>query len=58
MNIGEGEDFIMVKQSSSKKTTSNKVAGEASKTLKDKNASKNTKSIAGSALAQAKTHKK
>ena len=48
----------MVKQSSSKKTTSNKVAEEASKTLKDKNASKNTKSIDGSALAQAKTHKK
>ncbi|WP_174790480.1 hypothetical protein [Bombilactobacillus mellis] len=48
----------MVKQSSSKKTTSNKVAGEASKTLKDKHASKNAKSIAGSALAQAKTHKK
>lgn len=48
----------MVKQSSSKKNTSNKVAGEASKTLKDKNASKNAKSIAGSALAQVKTHKK
>lgn len=35
-----------------KKTTSKKVASKASKALKSKRTSKNTKSIAGSALSQ------
>lgn len=47
----------MVK-SSSRKTTSKKVATKASKALKSKSTSKLTKSLAGSALSQAKAHKK
>lgn len=35
-----------------KKVTSKKVATKASKALKDKRTSKNTKSVAGSALSQ------
>ncbi len=45
-------------KSSSRKMTSKKVATKASKALKDGRTSKSTKSIAGSALAQAKSHKK
>lgn len=37
-----------------KKQTSKKVASKASKALKSKRTSKNTKSIAGSALSQTK----
>lgn len=47
----------MVK-SSSRKTTSRKVATKASKALKSGRTSKLTKSLAGSALAQAKSRKK
>lgn len=45
-------------KSSSRKTTSSKVATKASHALRDGRTSKNTKAIAGSALAQAKSHKK
>ncbi|ASP28220.1 hypothetical protein SCORR_v1c04480 [Spiroplasma corruscae] len=42
---------------SSDKVTSDKVAKEASEVLKDKKASKKMKSVAGSALSQAKSKK-
>jgi hypothetical protein len=45
-------------KSSNRKTTSPKIASKASKALKSGRTSKTTKSIAGSALAQAKSHKK
>ncbi|MBM6956716.1 hypothetical protein H5972_05490 [Ligilactobacillus salivarius] len=45
-------------KSSSRKTTSKKVATKASKALKSKRTSKLTKSLAGSVLAQAKSRKK
>ncbi|MEY8737168.1 hypothetical protein AB9M75_08100 [Lactobacillus sp. AN1001] len=45
-------------KSSSRKTTSHKVATKASKALKSGRTSKLTKSLAGSALAQAKSRKK
>ncbi|WP_164477387.1 hypothetical protein [Lapidilactobacillus dextrinicus] len=45
-------------KSSSRKTTSSKVAKKASKILRDGRTSKTSKSVAGSALAQAKSHKK
>jgi hypothetical protein len=41
-----------------KKVTSKKVASKASKALKDKRTSRNTKSIAGSALSQREKKKK
>ncbi len=41
-----------------KKQTSKKVAKKASKILKDDRYSKNSKSVAGSALSQTKTKKK
>lgn len=44
-------------KSSSRKVTSSKVASKASKALKDGRTSKSTKSIAGSALSQAKGRK-
>lgn len=45
-------------KSSSRKTTSAKVARKASKILRDGRTSKASKIVAGSALAQAKSHKK
>lgn len=48
----------MARKSSSRKTTSKRVASKASKALKDGRFSSRTKSIAGSALAQAKTRRK
>lgn len=45
-------------KSSSRKTTSRKVATKASKALKSGHTSKLAKSLAGSALAQAKSRKK
>lgn len=48
----------MARKSSSRKTTSKRVASKASKVLKDGRSSSRTKSIAGSALAQAKTRRK
>lgn len=45
-------------KSSSRKTTSAKVATKASKALRDGRTSKSNKSIAASALSQAKSHKK
>lgn len=48
----------MARKSSSRKTTSKRVASKASKALKDGRSSLRTKSIAGSALAQAKTRRK
>ncbi|WP_190323839.1 hypothetical protein [Leuconostoc carnosum] len=47
----------MVKSSRSK-VTSSKVSKVASKALKSKSTSKTTKTLAGSALAQSKSHKK
>lgn len=41
-----------------KKQTSKSVATKASKILRDGRSSKNTKSVAGSALSQTKTSKK
>lgn len=45
-------------KSSSRKVTSSKVASKASKALTDGRSSTRTKSIAGSALAQAKSKRK
>lgn len=56
-NIDRKEMFIMPK-SSSRKTTSSKVASKASKALKSGRSSKTTKTLAGSALSQAKSRKK
>ena len=47
-----------IMKSSSRKTTSRRVATKASKALRDGRTSKTTKTLAGSALAQAKTRKK
>ena len=47
-----------VSKSSSRKVTSPKVASKASKALQDGRTSPNTKSIAASALAQARSKKK
>lgn len=44
-------------KSSSRKVTSRKVATKASKALKDRRTSKTTKSIAASALSQARGRK-
>lgn len=45
-------------KSSSRKTTSKSVASKASQALRNPRTSKASKSIAASALAQAKSHKK
>lgn len=48
----------MARKSSSSKVTSPKIAKKASGILRDGRTSSNTKSVAGSALAQAKSKKK
>jgi hypothetical protein len=48
----------MAKKSSSSKVTSTKVAKQASALLRDSRTSTKTKSVAGSALAQAKSKRK
>ena len=47
-----------MKSSNSQKTTSPRVASKASKILRDGRASKNSKSVAGSALSQTPNKKK
>lgn len=48
----------MARRSSSRKITSSKVAKKASAALRDGRSGKRTRSIAGSALAQAKSKRK
>lgn len=53
----EGRELAKKRKPSEKKVTSKKVASKASKVLKDGRYSKTAKSIAGSALSQAKGRK-